>query len=246
MLNLRVLNGWNLDKFAPLNDKNGSSMEPTTLDVPAMRKKRVLVVYYTFTQQTRSLLLRFIGGLEGAGIEVTLERLVPIAPYEYPFRTFLHLAPAMIATLFQRRMAIQPIASHCMDNWDCIVLAGPTWSYNPSGPVLSFLDRYGKEVCGGRKVVPFISCRAYWRLHYWTVRHRLRQYGALVESPVVFTHPVSEPWRSLGLLLKLQGKIGQKRYAWFRRFYPRYGHSDAQRVEAMEQGRQLAEKILAT
>lgn len=210
-----------------------------------MTRKRVLVVYYTFTQQTRTVLRHFIDGLQGAGVEVTLERLQPIAPYEYPFRTFLRLAYAMIVTLFQRRMAIQPIAAHCRDHWDCIVLAGPTWSYNPSGPVLAFLDRDGKEVCAGKKVVPFISCRAYWRPHYWIVRHRLQRYGAMVESPVVFSHPVSEPWRSLGLLLKLQGKIGHKRYAWVRRYYPRYGHTDAQRLEAEERGRQLAEKMLA-
>jgi len=208
-----------------------------------MTKKRVLVIYYTFTQQTRIQLLHFIAGLEVAGVEVTLERLVPLAPYTFPFRTFLHLTFAMIVTFFQRRMAIHPVAAHCTEHWDCIVLAGPTWSYNPSGPVLSFLDRYGRSVCGGRRVVPFISCRAYWRLHYWIIRRRLRQCGAIVENPVVYTHPFSEPWRSLGLLLKLQGKIGQKRYAWVRRFYPRYGHSDAQRLEAMEQGKQLAEKI---
>lgn len=210
-----------------------------------MTRKRVLVVYYTFTQQTRTLLMRFIDGLKDSRVEVTMERLQPIAPYQYPFRTFFHLAVAMIVTLFQRRMAIQPIAAHCRDHWDCIILAGPTWSYNPSGPVLAFLDRDGKEVCAGKKVVPFISCRAYWRPHYWIVSRRLRRYGAKVESPVVFSHPVSEPWRSLGLLLKLLGIIGHKRYAWLRRYYPRYGHTDAQRQEAMEQGRQLAEKMLA-
>ena len=210
-----------------------------------MTKKRVLVVYYSFTQQTKNQLMGFIDGLEGSGIEVTLERLQPIAPYEYPFRTLVRLVFAMIVTFFQRRMAIQPIAAHCRDHWDCIVLAGPTWSYNPSGPVLAFLDCYGKEICAGKKVVPFISCRAYWRPHFWIVRRRLQQCGASVERPVVFAHPFPEPWRTLGLLLKLLGVIGHKRYAWIRRYYPRYGHTDAQRLEAKEQGRQLAEKMLA-
>ena len=210
-----------------------------------MTKKRVLVVYYSFTQQTRTQLMRFIDGLKDSGVEVTMERLQPIAPYDYPFKTIFHLVVAMIVTFFQRRMAIQPIAAHCRDHWDCIILAGPTWSYNPSGPVLDFLDRYGKEVCCGKTVVPFISCRAYWRPHYWIIRRRLQQCGATVERPVVFDHPVSEPWRSLGLLLKLLGIIGQRRYAWVRRHYSRYGHTDAQRLEAKEQGRQLAEKMLA-
>lgn len=62
---------------------------------------------------------------------------------------------------------------------------------------------------------------------------------------MVFSQPVSGPSRSLGFLLKLQGKIGNKRYAWLLRYYLRYGHTDAQRLEAVEQGRQLAEKMLA-
>ena len=211
--------------------------------MPTTTKKRVLIIYYTFTQQTRIQLLRFAAGLKRSGVEVTLERLVPIEPYPYPFKTFLQLAIAMIATFFQRRMAIRPIAAHCAEHWDCIVLAGPTWSYNPSGPILSFIDRYGESICRGRRVVPFISCRAYWRPHFWILRRRLQRCGATVENPVVFTHPFTEPWRSLGLLLKLQGTIGQKRFSWVRRYYPRYGHSNTQRLEALEQGRLLAEKL---
>ena len=135
-----------------------------------MDKKRVLIVYYTYTHQTKVQLRHFIAGLEGAGIEVTQERLTPITPYEFPFKTFIRLATAMVVTSFQKRMTIAPVAARCVDSWDCIVLAGPTWSYNPSGPMLDFLDRYGREVCGGKRVVPLISCRAYWRLHFWTIK----------------------------------------------------------------------------
>ena len=209
-----------------------------------MSKKRVLIVYYSYTQQTRIQLERFITGLECGGIEVIQERLEPIAPYDFPFTTNSSLAVAMVATFFQKRMAIKPVAERCFGSWDCIVLAGPTWSYNPSGPVLDFLDRYGRDICGGRLVIPFISCRAYWLLHYWTLKRRLRRYGSTVEKPIIFTHPVKEPWRSIGLLLKLRGKIAQRQYSWLRQHYPRYGHSEEQRVEAIEQGKKLAEKLL--
>lgn len=112
--------------------------------------------------------------------------------------------------------------------------------------MLDFLDRYGKDVCGGQLVVPFISCRAYWLLHYWTLKRRLCRFGATVEQPVVFIHPVKEPWRSLGLLLKLRGgEIARRRYALLRHHYPKYGHSQTQRVEAMEQGKKLAERLLS-
>jgi len=207
--------------------------------------KRVLIVYYSFTQQTRMQLDKFTAGLESAGVEVALERLEPVSPYAFPFRTNVGLAVAMLQTFFQKRMPIKSPAERCFDSWDCIVLAGPTWSYNPSGPMLDFLDRYGPDVCGGKTVIPFISCRAYWQLHYWTIKRMLGRCGSKVGEPIVFTHPVNEPWRSLGLLLKLRAKMAHEQYAWLRKHYPRYGHSEQQGLEALEHGRNLAKTLLA-
>ena len=189
-------------------------------------------------------LKKFISGLENAGIEVSQERLEPITPYEFPFRTNMRLAVAMILTFFKRRMTIKPVRD-CFRSWDCIILAGPTWSYHPSGPMLDFLDRYGRDVCGGKIVIPFISCRSYWRLHYWTLKRRLGVCGSKVQNPIVFMHPQKEPWRFIGLILQLRGKIrcgGQN--SWFRQHYPGYGHSKEQGGEAMEEGKKLAEKLL--
>lgn len=209
-----------------------------------MTTKRVLVVYYSFTQQTRLQLDKFIAGLESAGVEVTQERLEPLRPYAFPFRTNVRLTIAMIATFFRKRMPIKPVAQGCFDSWDCIVLAGPTWSYHPSGPMLDFLDRYGPDVCGGKLVIPFISCRAYWQWHYWTIKRMLGRCGSMVGEPIVFTHPVKEPWRSLGLLLKLRGKMAHQQYAWLRKHYPKYGHSEEQGLDALDYGRDLAGKLL--
>lgn len=209
-----------------------------------MAKKRVLIVYYSYTQQTKMQLKKFILGLENAGIEVSQERLEPIVPYEFPFRTNMRLALAMFLTFFQRRMAIRPVSQRCLQAWDCIIVAGPTWSYHPSGPILDFLDRHGKEVCGGHIVIPFISCRSYWRLHYWTLKRRLGACGSKVQKPIVFMHPQAEPWRFIGLLLQLRGKMMRRENSWFRKRYPSYGHSKEQGGEAAEEGRILAEKLL--
>lgn len=211
-----------------------------------MAPKRVLIISYSFTQQTSTQLRHFIAGLEDAGIEVSREPLVPHAPYPYPFPTLLRLVTAMLVTSVQKRMPIAPLSERCSGSWDCIVLAGPTWSYNPSGPILSFLDRDAERICRGQRVIPFISCRAYWQWNAWIIKRRLIRCGAVVEPPIVFTHPFGEPWRSLGLLLKLRGTIGRRHNAWIRTHYPRYGHSDQQRIEARHQGEQLAARLLGT
>jgi hypothetical protein len=208
-----------------------------------LAKKRVLIVYYSYTQQTKLLLKKFICGLESGGVEVSRERLEPISPYEFPFRTNLRLAVAMGLTFFRRRMTIKPVAESCFRSWDCIILAGPTWSYHPSGPMLDFLDRYGSAVCGGKIVIPLISCRSYWRLHNWTLKRRLGSFGCKVENPIVFMHPQKEPWRFIGLILQLRGKIVRREHSWFRQHYAGYGYSKEQGIEAIEEGKKLADKM---
>jgi len=204
----------------------------------------VLIVFYSFTQQTRLLLKKFVEGLEGEGVEVAFEKLVPVAPYSFPFQTNFRLVAAMSGTFFRCRMNIRPINEICFKDWDCIILAGPTWSYHPSGPMLDFLDRYAQQVCAGKVVIPFISCRSYWRLHYWTVKRRLQRVGARPAPPIVFVHPIKEPWRFIGLVLQLRGKMVRSKNSWFRKHYPAYGHSKIQGDEAKAAGRKVALGLL--
>jgi hypothetical protein len=209
-----------------------------------LKRKRVLIVFYSFTQQTRLLVKKFVEGLEGEGIEVALERLEPVDPYEFPFKTNFSLATAMIRTFFSKRTTIHPVSEQCFMDWDYIVLAGPTWSYHPSGPVLDFLDRYGCRVCQGKTVIPFISCRSYWKLNYWTLKYYLKKHGAAVLEPIIFNHPIKEPWRFIGLILQLRGKMIRKENSWFRKHYPGYGHDKAQGASAMEQGKRVGRQLL--
>ncbi|MDK9706709.1 MAG: hypothetical protein OEL83_06620 [Desulforhopalus sp.] len=209
-----------------------------------MAEKRILIIYYSYTQQTKILLKKFIAGLESTGVTVSQERLEPVNPYEFPFRSNIRLAIAMVTTFFLKRMPIRPVTKECFGNWDCIILAGPTWSYHPCGPMLDFLDRYGQEVCQGKRVVPFISCRSYWQLHFWNVQRRLKACGAKVAEPIVFMHPGKEPWRFIGLLLQLRGKVVGRENSWFRRHYSGYGHSKQQGLEAMAKGKDLGEKLI--
>ena len=208
-----------------------------------MKNYRVLIIYYSFTHQVKSQLKKFREGLESEGVQVAFEQLVPLEAYHFPFRSNLQLMRAMVKTFFRRRMAIQPISEQCYESWDLIVLAGPTWSYNPSGPMLSFLDNYAEKVCQGKKVLPFISCRAYWRYHCRQLEKQLHLIGAQVEPPIVFEHPAREPWRFIGLVLQLRGMIGKKIHSLLKRKYPSYGHNQEQRVAALEYGKRVAARL---
>ncbi|MFT5697629.1 MAG: multimeric flavodoxin WrbA [Desulforhopalus sp.] len=204
-------------------------------------KKRVLVVYYSFTQQTRILLKQFCAGLKEEDVDVYCERIEPINPYEFPFQSNLRLVSVMVRTFFRGRKEVRPVSDRCFEDWDYVVLAGPTWSYQPSGPMLDFLDRYGESVLRGKKVIPIISCRSYWKIHHMSLQRVFKKVGAEAQPPLVFEHPMKEPYRVIGLLLKLRGKM--IRHDWFRKHYEMYGHNKVQTEQAYRYGVELGQNI---
>jgi len=203
---------------------------------------RVLIIYYSFSAQTSSLVHRLGAGLESRGITLVWEKLTPIEPRKFPIGSVPATIWLMLATLLRRRVPVQPISPLCREKYALIVLAGPTWSYNPSGPVLSFLDRDGKEILAGRQVLALISCRGYWRMHWLGLRRQLERFGARVVNRLVFTHPVEEPWRTMGVFLKLAGRVPEKS-RWLRRHYHRYGHSREQLDQAFACGQTVGEAL---
>lgn len=210
----------------------------------AVSKKRVLIVYYSFSGQTQLLVQRVAAGLRESRLEVEIERLQPVHQISFPFSSWLRMTQVMVLSFFRRRVPVQPVEHLAGRTWDMVVLAGPTWSYNPSGPMLDFLDRYGKAICGRTPVVPIISCRSYWHTHYLGLQRILNRLGAKVMPPVVYLHSADEPWRTVGLFLQLMGRLPRLESSWFRRRYPRYGHSREQYLDAVEQGRKIARLLV--
>ena len=210
-----------------------------------LNKKRILIISYSFSSQTRNLLNGLIDGLEESGVEVFWEQLTPVAELRFPVGTVSATFVMMAQTFLRKHYPVHPVNPVCFEQWDLIILAGPTWSYNPSGPVLALLDRDGRRLFSGKTVLPFISCRGYWRVHYYGLRALLRSCGATVAAPVVFAHPTPEPWRTIGVFLKLAGKVPEAGTSWFRRYYPKYGHSRQQVEDCRKVGLKLGRHIMA-
>jgi hypothetical protein len=107
---------------------------------------------------------------------------------------------------------------------------------------LSFLDKHGKEVLGGREVLPIISCRGYWRLHWWGLRRILGRCGAHFSNVIAFSHPNPEPWRTVGVFMKIAGK-NPERSGFLSKHYTRFGHSNDQMQEAFRFGSLIGEAL---
>ena len=196
---------------------------------------RVLILYYSLSAQTSGLVHRLGAGLEEQGVHLAYERLQPLVPRHFPLGTVPATLFMMFTTFLRTRMPIQPLPPSCWEDYDLIVLAGPTWSYNPSGPVLSLLDRDGPRLFADKQVLPLISCRGYWRMHWLSLHWQLGRCGANVVGKMIFAHPSKEPWRTIGVFLKLAGRVPE-RSRWLGRYYPRYGHSREQQEQAFACG----------
>ena len=209
-----------------------------------MANKRVLILSYSYSHQTRNLLKTMVAGMDEENIDIVRERLEPVEYLRFPIGTIPSTFVMMVQTFFRKRYPIKPLNEIAFQDWDLIILAGPTWSYNPSGPVLSLLDRDGRKLFKNQTVLPMISCRGYWRVHFWGLKSLLKKCGAKdVISPIVFSHPTPEPWRTIGVFLKLAGRTPEKGSSWFRRVYPKYGHSRKQVEKAGALGKQLGHDI---
>jgi hypothetical protein len=205
-------------------------------------KNQILVVYYSFSGQTGVLINRLTAGLKDQGVDVSFEKLKPVKHLRFPVGSIFRTYFMMLSTFFRKRIPIQELSTKCSREYDLIILAGPTWSYNPSGPILSFLDRDGKDVLGGREVLPLISCRGYWKAHWWGLQKKLHQCGAHFSNMIAFSHPNPEPWRTIGVFLKIAGK-NPERSGFISKHYNRFGHSNEQMEEAYRFGVQIGKSL---
>lgn len=208
----------------------------------AARSQRILVLYYSFSSQTKNLVQSLLDGMAEYEAEIVCERLVPTIPQHFPIGTIPKTFKKMIVTLFRQRIPIEPLPEHCFERYDLIILAGPTWSYNPSGPVLSLLDRDGERLFAQQTVIPVISCRGFWRMHWWGIKSLLKNLGARVPNGIIFTHTSKEPWRTIGVFLKLAGETPE-RMSWMQDHYPKYGHTREQIAEARRFGELIGRAV---
>ncbi len=151
-------------------------------------RKKILTLFYSFSGQTDGLLRRLHVGLEQKGHTVICERILPVHTLRFPVGTLRGTLKMMLITFFRQGISIKEISTQCNDDFDLIILAGPTWSYNPSGPILSLINRDGSRLFNGKTILPLISCRGYWRYHWRGLSRMLKKCGATLPNLMVFIH----------------------------------------------------------
>jgi menaquinone-dependent protoporphyrinogen IX oxidase len=204
---------------------------------------RICIIYFSLSGQSRGLINLLAAGIRSRGVEVVIEQIRSVEQINFPFNSVLRTLKMMLTTFFRVRIPVLEPSRRCFGKFDLMVLAGPTWSYNPCGPVLSLLDEYGEKLFGSKTVIPLISCRGYHRMHEYLLKRQLQSCGATPSPAIVFHHPVAEPWSTIGVFLKSAGYRPEKMSILAGR-YGHFGHTVDQLIEARSIGEQLADDLL--
>lgn len=135
-----------------------------------------LLLYYSYTNQTRLVSERIAAGLTDGGWQVERSELdYASGPIEYPLTPFAKRAKELSdAASKEQPVPVSFDASIVDRDWDLVLLGTPTWNHFPAVPVSSFLQTPAAHVLlSGRPFGAFIACRGFWRHN----RRRLRILG---------------------------------------------------------------------
>jgi len=144
----------------------------------ADEKPKVLLVYYTYTQQTGRVAEAMAEALTARGCEVT-KALIEFTDArrsklfsELPMRLPALRIPTILPAQRLRHIGEIRIPPEAQDGeYDLVVIGGPTWWLTTNMPVRSYLhDDAAKAVLDGTPFAAFSVSRRYWKGNVHTIK----------------------------------------------------------------------------
>jgi menaquinone-dependent protoporphyrinogen IX oxidase len=139
---------------------------------------RVLLLYYTYTQQARRVAdvvaetFRARGmDVQQAAIEFTDPRYAERFsrfPFRRPYIDLFRMFPPQLRRA-TGEVRVPDIVTR--SNYDLVCIGSPTWWLTTNMPVRSFLESdAASRLLSGKKFAAFVVCRRYWRNNLETVK----------------------------------------------------------------------------
>jgi flavodoxin len=164
-------------------------MDPAT-------KPSVLFVYYTYTQQTQSVIDAMAEVLRGRGCDVQLGLIeFPDAryaarfkefPMPHPFRELIAMVPAE-AMRSTGEIRIPDVVTE--REYDLVCIGSPTWWLSTNVPIRSFLEsETAGPVLKGKRFAVAVACRRYWKHNLKTVRRLGTKRGGVFVDGIHFRY----------------------------------------------------------
>jgi menaquinone-dependent protoporphyrinogen IX oxidase len=158
-------------------------------------KPRVLLVYYTYTQQSKLIADAMAEALRERGCEVRqasigftdkrwAERFTRL-PLEHAILDILGMLPAQI----RGATGEIEIPEEARDgDYDLVCIGSPTWFFRQSVPIRSFLKSdEAARLLEGKRFAAFVVCRRYWRQNLKSVRKVGTKLGGEYVDGIHFT-----------------------------------------------------------
>ena len=144
----------------------------------SVSKRRVLLVYYSYTQQTKLVADVMAEVLRGRGCEVSqaaigftdkrwADRFTRL-PLRHAILDIVGMLPAQIRGA-TGEIEIPDAARE--GEYDLICVGSPTWFFRQSVPIRSYLKSdAAARLFAGKRFTAFVVCRRYWRTNLKSVR----------------------------------------------------------------------------
>jgi menaquinone-dependent protoporphyrinogen IX oxidase len=192
-------------------DRRGASV--TSASEVGAAKPRVLLVYYTYTQQSLRVVeamadvLRERGcDVRQAGIEFIDKRWAERfsrLPLRHAYRDILGMLPAQLRGATGE---IRVPDDARQGDYDLICIGSPTWFFKPSVPIRSYLkSQEARRILEGKRFTAFVVCRRYWSINLKAVKKLGTQQGGEYVDGIHFSFAGGQV-RSLLSLLSYFGK----------------------------------------
>lgn len=213
-------------------------------------RPEVLVVYYTYTNQTLKVLEAAAEVLLARGCEVTFAAIeftdpryaarFDEFPMPHPFREVLGMIPAELRRR-PGKINVPDVVTH--REYDLVVVGSPTWWLSTNVPIRSFLQsETAGKVLNGRPFAAAVACRRYWKHNLKTVKRLGTESGGNFVDGVHFAYEGGQV-RSLLSLLSYLG-TGEYRDRYLGVKIPPTNVRDNQLPTAREFGDRLANHLL--
>ena len=213
---------------------------------------KVLIVYYSFTQQTRQVASSMAETLRSQGLDVTEAAIgfpdphygkrFSKLPMDWPISKIVGMLPAQLRRK-TGEIAIPPEAAS--GDYDLVVIGAPTWWLTTCIPVRSYLhDSASEKVLSGKPFAVFSVSRRYYKGNVKTMRQLGKERGGTF---VADTHFVSDGGQVMSMwswLVFMRHNAVKRR--WFGVPLPRPNLAEAYQKQATTFINKVAETALAS
>lgn len=181
-------------------------------------KPRVLILYYSFTNQTRRVAEAMGEVFQNLGCEVddcSIEFVDEQYRIELPFRPvgrklFRWLWPQLLGKTGDVRVREDVLGR----DYDLICIGSPTWWLNPAMPIVSFLKTPDAErLLRGKNFAVFTVCRKIWRNNMRRVKKLARAQGGTFVEGATFCFQGNDLQSALSFISYMQHDANLDRFA---------------------------------